>query len=123
MNDKDMTIESIRKRFLQDSEEVLNEIRARTLGLKSDNVSADAEFLKKYWDAIVPMIHGAGDLKKIEASTTADIITMLKEGEITIRDAKDLMQLLSVQSDIEDIKALLVKVNQLTDGQGSTYNG
>ena len=81
-----------------------------------------AETMKLIWPTVSAMIVKESDVVKIDAQNTADIITMLKDGKLSILEAKDLMSMLSIQSDIEDIKALLVKVNQLT-GDGATYNG
>ena len=80
--------------------------------------SDQADTMNMIWPTLSTMIAKESDYIKIDAKNTSAIIELLAEGKITISDAKDFMNLLSVQSDIEDIKTLLAKVQQLTgDGQ------
>ena len=78
-------------------------------GGKSQETAAN-----KVWDSISPMIKRMGEVQVLEAQSTADVIELLGKGKVTITDAKDLMQMLSTKSDIEDVKILLEKVNALT---------
>ena len=116
-----MNKKEIADEFLLRTEDIIEEIHCRTMGEESAFPEANLSMLMKYFDIyaeIVKNVTEVGEIQKIEAETTADIIKMLKDGGITIRDAKDLMSMLSIQSDIEDIKTLLAKVQQLTgDGQ------
>ena len=73
------------------------------------NVDKDAR--KIVMDAIIPMLQAAGDTQKIEAGTTAQIINMLSEGAITIQEAKSLMEVINVQTNIESMKELVAKMN------------
>lgn len=79
-------------------------------------INVDKDARKVVIDAIIPMMRSAGDAQKIEAGTTHDVITCLKEGKITFLEAKQLMDMLSIKSDMDDVKKLLEAVNQLNGG-------
>ena len=112
----------LRAYFVNKAKPMIDEYIGAALG-KSELKSTNSDARKETWGLLRDIINSAGNLTKIDAENTKDVIKMLKDGAITIQDAKDLMQMLSTQSDIEDIKVLLEKVNQLTDGTGNTYNG
>lgn len=86
-----------------------------------DNAKCDADLHDDILKEFIPMIT-SHKVDELTAESTADVISMLKRGDISISEAKDLMSMLSIQSDIEDIKQLLAKVQQLT-GDGNTYHG
>ena len=120
-----MNKKEIADAFLERTDDIIEEIHARTMGEDSPFPEASSAMIMKYFDLYVDMtktLVEVGEIQKIEANNTADIIAMLKDGELTIRDAKELMQLLSSKADIESIHALLEKVQQLT-GDGQTING
>ncbi len=68
----------------------------------------------KIFDALIPVIQSAGDVQKIEAGNTSDVLALLREGIVTFTEARDLMQMLSTKSDIEDMKILLEKMEALS---------
>ena len=114
-----MNKKEIADAFLLRTDDIIEEIHCRTMGEASLFPEASTAMLNKYFDIYADMVKSlveVGDIQKIEVEASADIIRMLKTGDITIRDAKELMHLLSTQSDIEDVKLLLQKVSQLTGG-------
>lgn len=103
----------LRAYFVNKAKPMIDEYIGAALGhseLKSNN--SDAR--KETWGLLRDIINSAGNLHRIEAENTKDVIGMLKEGSISISDAKELMHMLSLQSDIEDVKKLLEKVSLLT---------
>ena len=102
--------------FLLRADDIIDEIHCRTMGEDSIYPDASNTMIMKYFDIFADITRNlaeVGEIQRITAESTADVITMLKQGELTIRDAKDLMQLLSTQSDIEDMKKLLEKMEAL----------
>ena len=75
------------------------------------NLNVDEGARQQVLDIIAPMMVQAGDTQKIEAGTTAQIINMLSEGNITIQEAKSLMEVINVQTNIESMKELVAKMN------------
>ena len=112
----------IRQEFLSKSSGILDKM----FGVMDDEGNSlnaqEAAVIKLMWPTVSTLITSSADRQKLDAKSTSDVIGMLREGTLSILEAKDLMSMLSIQSDIEDIKALLVKVNQLT-GDGATYSG
>ena len=76
--------------------------------------NVDKQARKIVLDAIIPMLQAAGDTQKIEASTAADVVRLLGEGLLTFIEARELMNMLSTKSDIEDMKLLLEKMEALS---------
>jgi len=114
------TATRIRKDFLQDSAEVLDEIRRRMLGKKSKFPSADGDFLLKYWDAIIPILQQADDPTPLAKLTDGDITqrvdAVLEEvasGDITPNEGKKLIGLLQAGFDITELPKLIEKLNDL----------
>ena len=121
MENKTATAQQLRGEFLEKSKPVIEAYIKVAMG-EGALKTTDKKISDKIFDAVMPMLQKEGDVHRIQAESTADVIKLLGQGKLSIGDAKDLMSMLSIQSDIEDIKALLVKVNQLT-GDGATYNG
>lgn len=107
----------IRKAFLDDSQEVLKELRCRMLGKVGDNPGADTNLMLKYYDVISDIIRQADDQQRIDAQNTSDILTLLKRGKISITEAKELMQILVHESEVKmnlaETKAGEVLINQV----------
>ena len=99
------------KGLLPLADEMIDVSTGRIKGFSSSNNFA----IKEGWEFLKDVIRDAGAAQKINAENTADVITLLKDGKLSIGDAKELMNMLSLKSDIEDVKLLLERVNQLTD--------
>ncbi len=109
------TAVKMRGEFLAQSKPLVEAYIAVALG-NGALKTTDKKISDKVFDAVIPMLQKEGDIHRIQAESTADVIKMLRDGLIPISDAKELMNMLSIQSDIEDVKLLLQKVGQLTGG-------
>ena len=78
--------------FLSSAESVIAEIIGRASGQFRNNQIVDKD-LERAWNALVPILQQANDIKRIEISSIADIVKSASEGKISIKDAKELMQL------------------------------
>ncbi len=65
---------------------------------------------------IAPMMQAESDMGMVLAESTHDVISLLKSGTISIQDAKDLMNMLSVKSDIDDVKKLIARMDAMENG-------
>ena len=102
----------MRKQFLSQASGIVGTVLAKARG-EPVHTDIDNAAQISIFNAVVPMLQAAGDTQKIEAESTGSIIECLKQGTLTFTEAKELMQMLSVQSDIEDIKKLLMTVERL----------
>ena len=120
-----MNKKEIADRFLERADDIIEEIHARTMGEESPFPEASSVMITKYFDLYVEITKNlveVGDIQRITANSTADIISMLKNGEITISDAKDLMQLLSTQAEIKSAQKMIEHINKLEGiSDGNTY--
>ncbi len=95
----------LRKIMLNSAESVVIYQCARATGDYSDVPEtikrANIADVDRIYEAVLPMIQQAGDLRAIEANSAADIITAVSKGKITIQDAERLMSMLRTQSAIE----------------------
>ncbi len=102
----------LRGYFVNQAKPILDEYIGSALGtseLKSNNSDARQET----WKLLRDIILGAGNLQKIEAGSTAEVVNMLSDGRITFQEAKELMNMLSTKSEIDDLKVLLEKMDDL----------
>ena len=72
-------------------------------------------------DTLWPTIHTvaikAQDREAIEAKTSQDIVGLLSKGKVSITEAKDLMSMLRDKSDIDDIRDLMARIEELEEKQ------
>ena len=80
-----------------------------------DNAKCDAELHDDILKEFIPMIT-SHKVEEFNAASTHDVIEMLKDGKLSIIEAKSLMDMLSVQSNIEDLKALVINIQQMNGG-------
>jgi len=115
---KTMNAKEARRFLLSGSAPILRELLREATGMPHDEgdgyYGINKDSRKVVLDAIIPMLQSAGDIQKIEAECAQDVIGLIKEGLITFTEARDLMQMLSTKSDIEDMKTLLDKMEALS---------
>jgi len=49
----------------------------------------------------------------VQAQTAADIIGLIKEGRVTLTEAKELMSILSIKFEMEELSALAAKLEEV----------
>lgn len=54
------------------------------------------------WDVAKQIILEAGDQQKIKAKNTTQVLALLKAGKVSVAEAKDLMTMLDIKTDIEE---------------------
>ena len=115
-----MNAKEARARLLSGSSILINDMLVLATGSPNPEVengpriNVDPKARVAVFDAIIPMIQQAGDIQKVEAESTQDVIGLIKDGLVTFTEARDLMQMLSTKSDIEDMKVLLEKMGALS---------
>ena len=111
------TAKEARSKFIEHAVPIMENYilvaRGENPTIKSAHGTQSEEKQKRIFDALMPMLQAAGDAQKIEVGTTASIIEMLKQGTLTFLEAKQLMDMLSIKSDMDDVKKLLEAVNQM----------
>ena len=113
-NEAVKTAKVLRGSFLNKAEKIMDLYLDDAINVTAENRTSSKESQKKIFDALIPMIQSAGDAHALELANTHDVIACLKDGTITFLEAKQLMDMLSVQSDIEDVKKLLMAVERLS---------
>ena len=102
----------------------------QALGLDSDinpgRCNQDAQ--QAMWDALVPMMHKAGDLVHMNAQSTKDVTAALAAGKITVQEAIQLINLVKVSADIANETAVVESLRILAEEQtgqriGDVING
>ena len=96
-----MDAEAIRKKFVQDNAEKLLEELKAVLDGTGEFSSKSGIWLGYAFERISKMVDAADDIRVIEATNTKEVLSALSKGRITVDQAKDLMQLLKAQADIE----------------------
>jgi hypothetical protein len=100
----------LRQKLTDEAEFVIDQYIARakdmSLEHKTDSINAQREI----WTAIIPILQQAGDIKKLEAKNSADVIKLVGTGKITVAEAKDLMLLFHQQMEIEEVPKLLAAI-------------
>ena len=81
----------------------------RALGLPSllDRSYVDPKEYNDVWEALVPMMQSLTIREKINAENSKQILSLLSKGKINITEAKELMNILKVKSEIEELPKLI----------------
>ena len=101
--------QGLRRQLLASSSQVIDEVIARGTGKPRDHRIEDKD-LNRVWDAVVPILQQAGDYRKIEASSCADVIKALASGKVTVDESLKLMTMLRTQLEAEVLPALEAKL-------------
>ena len=113
-----MNAKELRKILLEESADIVREKVAQAKGISGPlghtSHTGQKKEQEKIWEVLVPIIQQAGDAQRIEAESVHDVIGLLKDGAITFTEARQLMDMLSTKSDIEDMKELLKKMEVLS---------
>ena len=112
-NELNITGKALRSRFLAKAEKIMDLYLDDAINVTAENRTSSKESQKKIFDALIPILQSSGDIQKVEVESTASIIEMLKQGTLTFLEAKQLMDMLSIKSDMDDVKKLLEAVNQM----------
>jgi hypothetical protein len=118
---KALTAKEARQFVLSASPPILRDLLAKATGLEDEArpghyYNVDIKARSAVLDIITPMMQDAGDLQKLNAENMGEVLALLKEGIVTISEAKELMQILSTKAEMEEIKDLSEKLAELTDG-------
>lgn len=82
-------------------------------GEKSSHVCPDRKVQDNIWKIIEAGLLQAVTQRSIEVQQTADILSLLKDGTITVAEAKMLMETLRVQNEVNILPDLEAKVAEM----------
>ena len=63
---------------------------------------------------LVTFINLILEQKKLKTRTTNDILMLLKQGKITVKEAKDLMSLFKDKTEIEEVPKIIKQLERMT---------
>jgi len=96
-----MDANEIRKKFIEDNAEVLLDELEGVLKGTGEFSSKSNVWLNYAFARISNMVDAADDIKVVEAESTKEVLAALSKGRITTKEAKELMQLLKLQSEAD----------------------
>jgi len=108
------SIADLRMLFIRDAEYVVRGVLDRAIGRRTSIAKdrVDQTDLDRAWEVLSPLLRQSGELRKIEAQTTKQILAGVAGGKLTIQEANDLMEILKVQQDIEELPKLLEQLSE-----------
>ncbi len=106
-----MTTKELRAKFLKEMGPYL--IEQYTAVIKGDGnfKSTDNAARKESWDTLKQMMLGVQEAEKITCGTHSEIIQCLKDGVISIKDAKELMSIVQMQFEMTELAELAAKLD------------
>ena len=108
-----MTPEELRLMFLEGcAEHVLTEYIAVVKG-EGEFSGTNAQARIDMWELTQKLIVQASDARKLEAHTTAEVIGLLKTGKVTVKEAKELMEMLRTANEVDILPDLMNKMNDI----------
>jgi DNA-binding ferritin-like protein (Dps family) len=73
-------------------------------GLPKGYHNFDHEKLQKIFDMGLPLIKDAQMTKRLEAKSMSQVVDMVKTGQISVKDGKDIMEFMKAKLDVEERK-------------------
>ncbi len=107
-----MGANKIRKKFMRDIAPQVLDLYAKQLSGDS-TPSKDPHTLNRMWECVQEIILKEGDIRKLEISTTKDILLLLKQGKVSIGDSKELMEMLGRRTEVDVAPELLKQLQKL----------
>ena len=104
---------ALRQKFMDEIGFDLLEEYSKVIKGKDDFKSKNVKARESAFELVKSIISSVGDTHALEIATTANVIDCIKQGSITFLEAKQLMDMLSIKSDMDDVKKLLEAVNQM----------
>lgn len=106
---------NIRNKVLDSAPDIVDLLH----GLITNSSKGIAKTQQMAIDTLWPTIHAvaikAQDREAIEAKTSQDIVGLLSKGKVSITEAKDLMSMLRDKSDIDDVRDLMARIEELEE--------
>ena len=96
-----MNAEEIREKFIKDNAEFLLDELKLVLRGKGEFSSKSGIWLTKAFESISGMIDNASDQRLVDAKTSSDIIELVKKGKISYKQARELLDLMKLEKDME----------------------
>ena len=96
-----MDANEIRQKFIKDNAEMLLDELEGVLKGTGEFSSKSNVWLSYAFDILEKMVVTADDIKIVEVQNTKEVLAALSKGRITVKEAKELMALLKVQSDVD----------------------
>jgi hypothetical protein len=98
-------LRKITSMLLKTSERILDEKCKKAFGEKCNEVDHNGNHSQKLKEEILdlskPIIHEHGMIKKIQATSVADVTKALAKGKISIAEAERLIKMVSIKHDVE----------------------
>ena len=108
----------LRKIFLDNAVEIVISVTNSAKGADDkvlDNPDVDAAAYMRTWDLASDIIKNSSDIVKIEARTTEGIVKSVCDGKMTVKEARELMELFQTKQNIDELPKLLDALNQEND--------
>lgn len=80
-------------------------------------VNVDSKARETVMDAIIPMIQQAGDVQRIRATSTADVLKLIRRGKVTIQEAKELMLIMATDFEVTEIPKMMERIEEITSAK------
>lgn len=95
MDSEPITKEVLRQYILIEGANAIRAVSDRAKGKQPNGMDrCEAAAQNMLFDAVIPILHAAGDLKKIEAGTVKEVLKLIKDGDITMVEAKELIDMI-----------------------------
>jgi len=95
LDSKPMTKEVLRQYILLEGANAIRAVSDRAKGkIKNAMDQSDIKSQDMLFNAVMPILQQAGDLRKIEVNTVKEVISAVSKGKITIIEAKELIKMI-----------------------------
>jgi len=107
----------LRGAFLQDADQIVTRIkRAYTDRTGEAQLTAQEEtVMKQIWPTLEKIILSVEDTHKIEANNAKEVLTLIKQGKMSVEEGRDFMLLFKLEAEI-----IAIEKTGLPNAEGNT---
>ena len=108
----------LRKIFLDNAQDIVVSMTNSAKGADDpvrENPDIDTASYMNVWNLASDIIKNSSDIVKIEARTTEGIVKAVCEGKMTVKEAKELMELFQTKQNIDELPKLLEALGKEND--------
>ncbi len=106
----------IREKFINENAEFLLEELSSVLRGEGEFSCKSNHTLSYALNLVEDSIKSAGDIVEIQATTAQEVVGLVSKGKMTLPEAREFMQILKTQQEIEELPKLLAKLQELEGG-------
>ena len=106
-------LHKIRSDFITTAAPLVEQYAKAAIGEELLPADVDDTVRNETWSVLKTMLLKIEDRQAIDAQNTSQVLSLLKTGKVTVKEATELMALLNIKSEIDEVPKLTAALEKL----------